>query len=212
MSSTSKYALAFVDTETTGLSPFKHDPWEIAVILREPDAAMAPASDTEHVFRVRPDLTNADPKGLEINRYYERTGADDWTWQDPKEVAVQLRDLLDRTVLVGSNPSFDAGMISGFIGRHHPGPYVNTTPWYHHTVDIATLAAGYRFGQAASGRYGGDFTFATDYPQLPYRSYDMSRAVGIEPPAKDVAHTALGDAAWARDVYDAVTGGKVGGA
>jgi DNA polymerase III epsilon subunit-like protein len=35
----------------------------------------------------------------------------------------------------------------------------------------------------------------------------LSRKVGVEPPGEGVAHTALGDARWARDVYDAVTGG-----
>lgn len=201
---TKQYALAFVDTETTGLDPFTHDAWEIAVILRVNDL------DTEHVFTVEPDLTHADPKGLEVNRYHERISADGWRWNNPADVAYRLHNLLDGVVMVGSNPDFDAAMIRNLICRHYPyrtAP-INCTPWYHHTVDIATFAAGYRFGQAASGVYGGDFTFATDYPQLPFRSYDMSRAVDVEPPAKDVAHTALGDAAWARDVYDAVTRGK----
>jgi DNA polymerase III epsilon subunit-like protein len=197
-----QYALAFVDVESTGLDPFLHSVWEIAVIFREGDL------DTEHVFHIEPDLTNAHPKALEINRYHERTSAPGWKWGTPANVAERVQGLLRDTILVGSNPSFDAAMISAFIGRHHPNPKIKTAPWYHHTLDIATLAAGYRFGQAASGAYGGDFTFPADYPQVPFRSYDMSRAVGVEPPAKDVAHTALGDAAWARDVYDAVTGGK----
>lgn len=197
-----QYTLAFVDTETVGLDPFLHDAWEIAVILR------IDGLDTEHVFHVEPNLTNATPKALEINRYHERTSAPDWHWNNPADVAYRVFNLLTDAVLVGSNPGFDAAMIRNLIGRHHPIPETNTAPWYHHTLDIATFAAGYRFGQAASGAYGGDFLFASDYPQVPFRSYDMSRAVGVEPPAKDVAHTALGDAAWARDVYDAVTSGK----
>lgn len=195
-----QYTLAFVDTETVGLDPFLHDVWEIAVILRKPDE-----EDTEWVFHLQPDLTYADPKALEINRYHERTNAEDWRWHNRAAVAGNLVGLLDGAVMVGSNPAFDAEMLTKPIARIFPD---NPRPWHYRTIDVATLAAGYRFGQAASGAYGGDFTFATDYPQLPYRSYDMSRAVGVEPPAKDVAHTALGDAAWARDVYDAVTGGK----
>ncbi|MBP5930166.1 hypothetical protein F3K39_19045 [Streptomyces sp. LBUM 1479] len=38
---------------------------------------------------------------------------------------------------------------------------------------------------------------------LPWRAHILSRAVGVEPPAEDAAHTGLGDARWARDVYDA---------
>lgn len=193
--------LAFVDTETTGLDPFLHDAWEVAVILR------IDRIDTEHVFTIESDLTNATPKALEINRYHERTSAPDWHWNNPADAAYRVFNLLTDIVIVGSNPAFDAAMIRNLIGRHHPYPGTNATPWHYRTVDVATLAAGYRFGQAASGAYGGDFAFATDYPQMPYKSYDLSRAVGVEPPAQDVAHTALGDARWARDVYDAVTGG-----
>lgn len=185
---THHYPIAFVDCETTGLDPFLHDPWEFAVILRNGN------HDTEFVFHARPDLTNADSKGLEINRYHERTSAPDWEWHDPKTTAARLQGLLRGTLLVGSNPSFDAGMIGPFIGRWHPNPNINTRPWYHHTVDIATFAAGYLHGKGL------------DTPALPYRSYEMSRAVGVEPPMGDAAHTALGDARWARDVFDAITG------
>ena len=93
-------------------------------------------------------------------------------------------------------------MLAHLFGRYYADP----KPWHYRPIDIATLAAGYRYGQAASGAYGGDFTFPTDYPQVPYRSYELSRAVGVEPPAKAEAHTALGDARWAKAVYDAVTG------
>lgn len=187
--------LAFLDTETTGLDPFVHDPWEIAVIFREGDL------DTEHVFRIEPDLTNADPKALEINRYHERTSAPSWQWQERRSTAARLYGLLNGVVLIGSNPGFDAEMLTHLFGRYYAEP----KPWHYRTVDIATLAAGYRYGQAGSGVFGGDFAFPTDYPQLPYKSYELSKAVGVEPPAKDVAHTALGDARWAKAVYDAVT-------
>lgn len=181
--------LAFVDCETTGLDPFQHDPWEIAVILRKPEEA-----DQEHVFRIAPDLAGADPKALEINRFHERTSAPDWTWNEPQDVARSLYRLLDSAILVGSNPSFDADMIAIVFGRHYWQP----KPWHYRTVDIATLAAGYIYGNDR------DFMLRNDRP---FSSYWVSRELSVEPPAKDVAHTALGDARWARDVYDAVTGG-----
>lgn len=187
--------LAFVDTETTGLDPFLHEAWEIAVIFREGDL------DTEHVFRIEPDLTNADPKALEIGRFEERTTAPGWHWQERQKAAEILYGLLNGVVMIGSNPAFDAEMLTHLFGRY----YDNPRPWHYRTEDIATLAAGFRFGQASTGALGGDFAFPSDYPQQPYSSYGLSRAVGVEPPAKEVAHTALGDARWAKAVYDAVT-------
>lgn len=188
--------LVFGDTETTGLDHFTHEAWEIALIVRRDGI------DTEYEFHLRPDLTDADPTALEINRYHERTSAPDWTWDDPHLAVTRMYSLLNGAILIGSNPAFDAEMLTHLFGRY----YANPRPWHYRTIDIATLAAGYRHGQAASGAYGGDFAFQADYPQLPYKSYELSRAVGVEPPAKDVAHTALGDARWARDVFDAVTG------
>lgn len=191
--------LAFIDTETVGLDPFLHDAWEYAVILRRDGV------DTEYEFRIRPDLTNADPKALEINRYHERTSAEDWHWDDRRAAAARLYSLLNGAVIVGSNPAFDAEMLTHLFGRY----YENPRPWHYRTIDVTTLAAGALYGRASEWtRKDGD---ASWYGKVagaigwPWKSYEVSRHVEVDPPAKDVAHTALGDARWARDVFDAVT-------
>jgi len=74
-------------------------------------------------------------------------------------------------------------------------------------VDIATLAAGRKLGMVEMVRRMGGKAFPSDEVPFPFSSRDLSRWTGVEPPAAEVAHTALGDARWARDVFDAVTGG-----
>lgn len=200
MSTTKKpVILAFLDTETIGLDPFLHDPWEIAVILR------ADGRDEEHVFRIRPDLSNADPQALLINRYHERTSAPDWKWDDPHTAATRLHSLLDGAVLIGSNVAFDAEMLTHLLGRYYAQP----RPWHYRTVDVVTLAVGALYGRAAE-RTRNDCD-ATWYGRVaravgwPWKSHDVSRHVQIEPPSPETRHTALADARWARDVWDQVT-------
>lgn len=44
-------------------------------------------------------------------------------------------------------------------------------------------------------------------PALPWRSDELSRLIGVEPPGEAERHTALGDARWAARAWDAVMGG-----
>lgn len=202
-------ALAFIDTETTGLDPERHEMWEIAVISREADS-----EDWESHYQIRKTALHlahgADPEALDIGRYYDRMvvpAGEQYAQIDSsgkpflmsrQTLVEDLTRKLKGATLVGSNPAFDAAFLRVFL---------DGAPWHYRTVDVATLAAGYRHGQAASGAYGREFAFSADLPAVPYSSRSLSRAVGVEPPGPGVAHTALGDARWARDVYDAVTVG-----
>lgn len=191
--------IAFVDVESTGLDPFIHDVWEIAVIRRDNDV------DSEHVFRIQPNLDTADPKALEINRYHERTSAPDWQWDDPQDVAQRLYPLLNGAVMVGSNAPFDAEMIAHLFG----GYYAQPKPWHYRVIDVATLAAGLAYGKAEAAMKrdcdGAWYGKVREYLGWPWKSYSASEAIGVPRPAETVAHTALGDARWARDVFDTVT-------
>ncbi|MER5902957.1 3'-5' exonuclease [Streptomyces mirabilis] len=205
--------LAFIDTETTGLDPRKHDAWEIAVILRRPGV-----TDLEYLFQVRTSLAEADPKALEINQYEQRFAVPDGEFAiaistaTPDEVTPlteadlmhDLMTVLDGAMLVGSNPAFDDRFLSKIF--HEAGV---TPRWHYRTVDIATMAVGHLYGQAYTlTKQNCDAEFYARADRLlddGWKSYELSRLMGIEPPAKGTAHTALGDARWARDVYDAIT-------
>lgn len=201
--------LAFTDTETSSLSAEQGHAWEIAVIRRDQDG-----TDTEHLWQIRIDLATADPDSLRISRYHQRFAVpagidavqvmpDGGLWKlTLPELLFDIHDALADAVLIGSNPAFDDRFISKLLRAHG-----RKTPWHYRPIDIATLAAGYEYGRAASNP-GGDYLFPSDFPQHPYSSRALSRAVGVEPPGDNVAHTALGDARWARDVHDAVTGWK----
>ncbi|WP_185932510.1 3'-5' exonuclease [Streptomyces sp. WAC 01325] len=191
---------AFVDVESTGLDPVLHEVWEIAVILRHD------GQDEEHTFRIHPEnFISADPEALRINRYFERVAAPDWVWDDRETAARQLHNLLDGAVLIGSNPAFDAEMFAQLLGEYFDQP----RPWHYRTIDTATLAVGSLYGRAAERtRHDCDATWYSKVARAvgwPWKSHDVSRHIRIEPPAPEVRHTALADAAWARDVFDAVT-------
>ncbi|MFD7884056.1 hypothetical protein ACFV3N_16655 [Streptomyces bauhiniae] len=188
--------IAFIDTETTHLSADIGEAWEVAVILRqfEDDGTH---TDTEYLWQIRPDLTHADPEALRVGRYKERFAVPPGieaaftahesghvTPMTRAEVIAAITNVLDLAVLVGSNPGFDDRFLRKLLGR-------GNARWHYRPYDIVQLAAA-KIGAQAAG-------------PLPWSSYVLSRAVGVEPPAEDVAHTALGDARWARDVYDAAT-------
>jgi hypothetical protein len=195
--------IVFLDTETTSLRPDRRA-WEIAVIVREPQTVTHPdgpdttgTRDAEHRWLVDAedlDLGNADLMSLKIGRFYERHPqarmyASNRTAGVRRE-AVALAEVEQVTRgahLVGAVPSFDAEVLSARMRAHGICP-----SWHYHLQDTETLIIGYLRGQGQP------------VPDLPWRSDDLSRLIGVEPPGEDSRHTALGDADWCRRIWDAV--------
>ncbi|MFF3310519.1 hypothetical protein [Streptomyces sp. NPDC002952] len=183
--------IAFVDCETTHLDAEIGEVWEVAVILREDND---PATDTEYLWEFSIDPETVDPEALHVGRWHDRhqlpartnqaafTGSVPAVMMSRTEAVNAIVNVLSGAVLVGSNPGFDDRFLRKLLG---PG----AAQWHYRPYDIVQLAAA-KIGAQQAG-------------PLPWRTHVLSRAVGIEPPAKDVAHTALGDARWARDVHDA---------
>jgi DNA polymerase III epsilon subunit-like protein len=190
--------ICFVDCETTGLDVRRHSLWEVAVIVREPGVP-----DDELLWQVRPDLSEADPKALAIGRFEERFCVPDgWdavciegdrpTFRmSMPEFLSDLQGELRDAVLIGSNPAFDDRFLTALMQDHRM-----RTPWHYRPDDVVAMAAGWLYAHGETSALG-----------RPWRSYEISEAVGVPRPTAEAGHTALGDARWARDLYDAVTGG-----
>lgn len=171
--------VVFVDTETTGLDPDRHEIWEVGLIV----------DDTEYEWFLPVDLSKADPMALNIGRFHERwvnpLGADDPYWaSDTKraEFAAEFVTLTNGKHLAGAVVSFDEERLRKLLRVNGQAPM-----WHYHLIDVEALAAGYLHGAS-----------------LPWDSEKLSQAVGVDPTLFD-RHTALGDARWAKAIYEAVT-------
>ncbi|AXH48387.1 DnaQ-like DNA polymerase III subunit [Gordonia phage Floral] len=181
-------ALAFVDTETTGLT-LEDEIWEFAAIIRRTDGIESTvhlhiehdwylADDLPEKFHTDHDARFGRASGMHV---YTRTGA-----------ASIIHAALHGTHIIGANPAFDAGHIERLLYKWH-----GLAPsWHHHLIDLEAATLGYLTGRG-------------EHVDLPWRSDDLAARVGV--PTADAdgfalydRHTALGDAQWCRDWWDAL--------
>jgi DNA polymerase III epsilon subunit-like protein len=182
----------FIDTETTGLDPYKHEIWDLALIKED---------GTEYQWFVKPNLRDADPVALEIGRYYNRTSQHSQIWKFNNgyegkwsswgEVLETVRELTWNKHLCGAVPSFDEERLRRLM-QEHGIPF----KWHYHLIDIEALAVGYlkacRSGDAESVEN-----------VLPWKSRELYKALGVESDPT-TEHTALGDARLAKAVYERI--------
>lgn len=210
--------LVFVDTETTSLHPGLRRPWEIGMIRRNPDGSERRIT----ILIPDVDLSNADPTSLQVGRFDERAAygrkrpeglpADTCVMAEERAAEV-VYDWTTGAHLVGAVPDFDAVTLDRMLRRHGRFPR-----WHYHLIDVETLAVGWLNGIAAHGHSS---VACSDSPidcavargeerqllTLPWKSDDLSRACGVEPPTAENRHTAMGDADWAKRWFDRITGG-----
>jgi DNA polymerase III epsilon subunit-like protein len=187
--------LVFIDCETTALGPNAR-PWEVSFIRREPSGG-----EYRHSLMVGDiDLSDADPKSLEISGFYERHpnyNVNSVALTRPEEAIAQSVEAHTRDAhLVGVNPAFDAGVLDRMLRRHGRIPR-----WHYHLIDVPAVALGY-----LAGALDHDGMAPYVIPSIPYRSDDLSRQCGVEPPAPEQRHTADGDAEWAMRWFDEIAG------
>jgi DNA polymerase III epsilon subunit-like protein len=168
--------VVFLDTETTGLDPDRNEIWDLAFIR----------DGKEYEYKFSPDLTRADPIALKIGHFYERTAnlADEprSSSSDARYLAEGIAHLLYGRHIVGACPSFDDAFLKRFMLVNGQA----RSTWHYHLIDVETLIAG-RLGI-----------------EPPWKSDELSQKIGIEPPSDDERHTAIGDARWVKQMYEAV--------
>lgn len=213
--------IAFCDTETTGLDAFRHQVYEVGLITPRLEEVYAEDEEggadedepigyelewDEHTWWLSVDLGNADPVALRVGDYHGRHPRGHGSYHrglsydrdkevtDPEVFASAFARLTNGLSLAGMVPSFDELFLRGLLMAN------GQCPMYHYQpIDVETLAAGYLHLQQNGDNH--------DYPELalPWDSEALSLAVGVDP-AKFERHTALGDARWAKAVWEAVTG------
>jgi hypothetical protein len=168
--------LAFVDTETTGLDPDRHEVWEVGLII----------DGNEKLWHLPVDLGRADAIALRIGRFHDRYANEPNLMDKPftrlTEFAEEFADLTRGRHLVGAVVSFDEERLRKLLRANGACP-----EWHYHLVDVEALVAG-RLALAP-----------------PWDSEDLSVLAGVTPSEFD-RHTALGDARWAKAIYENVMG------
>lgn len=237
--------LCFVDCETTGLDPDRHEIWEVAVILRgrtdpltrellehlardvEPGSAAAEVpvlledpGDEMFVWQLPVDLARADPIALNIGGFVERRWPAGLPLDDlpppfnhhaipdvarsPRVVhsdrlgdwCRHFADLTWGAHMVGMVPSFDTERLGRLLRANGACP-----GWHYQPIDVETLVVGWLHGKNEIASVVG--IEALTGLQPPWDSEALSRLAGVDPD-KYPRHSAMGDACWARDVWDAV--------
>jgi DNA polymerase III epsilon subunit-like protein len=191
--------VAFVDTETTGLDPDRHDIWEVAVIL--------PDDDTEVVWQQAVDATQVDQWVLDNTGF--RSRYDRSTAVMPQEGIARFGRLTEGRHLVGACPWFDSERLHR-LWRPTKRGAKRQHPWHYHLIDVETLVVGSVLGfeqgyTSAAEDHPGYEPGGFVTPGLPWDSDELSRLVGVDPEQFD-RHTALGDARWAKALFEAVMG------
>jgi DNA polymerase III alpha subunit (gram-positive type) len=110
--------LVYLDTETTGLDPERHEIWELAYAVNDGPIYSGVVTHS---------LRYADPTALAMNGYQKRK----------KQVAylteTECREALVGSTLVAANPAFDAAFLRARWG---------VAPWRYRLLDIEAYAMG----------------------------------------------------------------------
>ncbi len=133
--------LAFVDLETTGLDPINHEIIEIGIVIAEQtkgtDGKQTLNLLSEHNIQLKPmHIENADPKGLEVNKFYKR----DWSAAVEQKAGLeQAVKILDGSVFIAQNVGGDWAFLLK-AGADYGVKFEGAV--HYHKLDLASMAFG----------------------------------------------------------------------
>jgi len=176
-------AFIFLDTETSGLDPYKHDITEIgAVYIRDDYSVDLKSTFHKRLLLQNPD--NADEEALEVGHYsesqWEKTGV------HAEEGLLDFNKYLqevcpsEKPTIVAQNAEFDKSMWYSNADRYQVTPFASNT-W----IDLISLWIIYKVKNG--------YTHLTDSQGV------ISKHLGIENPK---AHAALADAATGAKCFE----------
>ncbi len=185
--------VAFWDTETTGLDPELDPVWEIAVIV----------DGEEHLWQQKLPEMDGGPDWSTVS---------EWVLENTRIVdsydhaaALEIGESIDRLVnlisgrhVVGACPWFDSERLHRAILGAPFSTQTRDLPWHYHLIDVENMAVGYLKGRSVHEGY-----YTID---LPWKSTNLSLALGVDPADFEPKHTALADARWAKALYEAMMG------
>lgn len=178
--------LVFLDTETTGLGT-DDEIWEFACIHRGANGIESPIE--LHIEHDR-DKASALPEKF-FRDYSDRFGSH--RVFSKRDASAIIGPILDGAHIVGANPAFDARMLTRLLAERGLAP-----TWHYHLIDLEAVTVGYLLGRGEN-------------VSIPWRSDDLAARVGAPTTDPDgyvlyARHTAMGDALWCRDWWDALNG------
>src|SRR3989344_769721 len=190
-----KHSLAFIDLETTGLDPARHEIIEIGAIIARPlsRAGRGPELEVleEFGWKIKPTrLQTAEPEALRINGY----NAADWLFA--LDLVPALKSLAEKTagaimvgqnvsaektagaIMVGQNVSFDWSFLQAAFNETKIEPR-----FHYHRIDLISLA------------------FAKLYHDERAQRFNLSSLAEHFGLKQAEPHTALGDIRLTLEIY-----------